>query len=544
MKNTSPRSDPAAWSKFLCLILGLSSLLGVSACGGGSGSTSGGGGNGGGGGGGGGSTNSPPCTFTAPSPGGTTTSVGTTAAINNDFFGMHLNTPQPTVPWPFFVVNGSTEPLPFGGQRLWAAGVSWPQVNPSQGVYDWTLMNIWLAGAQQHGVDILYNLARTPTWASSQPNDTTCSTGTGECDPPLDLNLDGSGTDAYWIAWVTAAAELSAANKANPSSGLAGISYYEIWNEWNTSAYWSQNPQYASIAQLVRMEQDARCVVEGPPPGLSCNPNSSFPSGTRIDPTAQIVSPSPVGGDVDNLLDEVQISLNNYFSTQVNGESGGAFSDIIGFHGYVGTATTVSTTPVACPTAENVNTVIADLDKTLIAFPSVAAGKPLFDTEAGWSKAPDEGFTDPHQQAAFLARYLLLQASSNISRVYWFAWDSQTLASLYDDSTGQASLAATAYGEVNGWTVGATMSQACSATNSTSTVWTCGFTRPGGYKAIAVWDAGQNCTSASCPASTTFSVPSGYIEYRDLLGNVTSLGTGTSVQIGGQPILLESASLP
>jgi len=50
-------------------------------------------------------------------------------------------------------------------------------------------------------------LARTPTWASSAPTDTTCNyTGTdsgegdGECDPPIDLNSDGSGTDAVWIA--------------------------------------------------------------------------------------------------------------------------------------------------------------------------------------------------------------------------------------------------------------------------------------------------------------------------------------------------------
>jgi len=547
-KKESPECARVCSLMFLFLILGIAGLLGMAGCGGGSSSSSGsGGGNGGsgggGGGGGGGSGSAPTCTFNPPSAGGSTSGAGVGNQINNQYFGMHLNSPM--APWPFFDLNGSTETLPFRGQRLWAAGVAWAQIDnmpagqspcPTCGVFDWTLMDQWLSGAQQHGVDVLYDLARTPAWASQFPSDTTCSDGAGECDPPLDLKSDGSGADDYWIAWVTAVAQHSAVQKA---SGLTGISYYEIWNEWNTNAYW--NPVNGTPAQLVRMEQDARCVVEGPPSGMSCNPNSSFPSGTAIDSTAKIVSPSPVGGALDNMLDEVALSLNTYFSTKVNNNAGGSFSDAIGFHGYVGTATSTNTKTVPCPTPENVNIVIADLNGTIAAFPSIAAGKPLFNTEGGWSEATAEGFTDPDRQAAFLPRYLLLQESANISRVYWFAWDSKTEASLYNDTTAQASPAATAYGEVNAWTVGATVNKACSASG---TVWACGFARPGGYAALAVWDAGQDCTAASCP-TTTFLVPSGgYVEYRDVAGNVTPFGTGTSVPIGAQPILLETASLP
>jgi hypothetical protein len=545
-KKESPECAHVCWLTFLLLILAIAGFLGMVACGGsGSSSNGSGGGNGGngggGGGGGGGGTSAPACTFNPPSGGGSSSGAGVGNQINNQYFGMHINSPM--APWPFFDLNGSTETLPFGGQRLWAAGVAWAQIQPRQGQPpDWTLMDQWLSKPPQNGatVDFLYNLARTPAWASQFPNDDSCSDGPGECDPPLDLKSDGSGAGDYWIAWVTAVAQHSAAQKA---SGLTGISYYEIWNEWNTNAYW--NPVNGTTAQLVRMEQDARCVVEGPPSHASCNPSSSFPSGTAIDPTAKIVSPSPVGGALDNMLDEVALSLNAYFSTQVNNNAGGSFSDAIGFHGYVGTATSSNTNVVPCPTPENVNTVIADMNGTIASFPSIAAGKPLFNTEGGWSEATVEGFTDPDRQAAFLPRYLLLQESANISRVYWFAWDSKTDASLYNDTTTQPSLAATAYGEVNAWTVGATVSKACSTTNPTSTVWTCGFTRPGGYAALAVWDAGQDCTATSCLTPTTFQVPSGgYIEYRDVAGNVTPLGTGASVQIGAQPILLETASLP
>jgi hypothetical protein len=110
---------------------------------------------------------------------------------------------------------------------------------------------------------------------------------------------------------------------------------------------------------------------------------------------------------------------------------------------------------------------------------------------------------------------------------------------LYSDTNNQATKAATAYGEIVKWSVGATVSKACSANG---TVWTCGFSRPS-YTATVVWDAGQDCTASSCP-TTTFNVPSGgYVEYRDVAGNVTSLNGAPTVQIGAKPILLETGPI-
>ena len=85
------------------------------------------------------------------------------------------------------------------------------------------------------------------------------------------------------------------------------------------------------------------------------------------------------------------------------------------------------------------------------------------------------------------------------------------------------------------------MSAPCTAVG---TVWTCGFKRANGYLALAVWDAGKDCTSTSCPTSS-FTIPGGtnYTEYRDVAGNVTSL-IGDLVQVGAKPILLETGPLP
>ena len=120
---------------------------------------------------------------------------------------------------------------------------------------------------------------------------------TGSAGLLADLNNDGSGTDQDWIDWVTAVAQRNAGQYGSK------IKYFEIWNEWNIQKFWQGTP-----AQLARMEQDARCVVEGPPAGYTCKENNSlYPSGTGVNTAAKIVTPSPVGAHPD--LNSVGLQL-------------------------------------------------------------------------------------------------------------------------------------------------------------------------------------------------------------------------------------------
>jgi hypothetical protein len=218
----------------------------------------------------------------------------------------------------------------------------------------------------------------------------------------------------------------------------------------------------------------------------------------------------------------------------VNGHSGGQFADIIGFHGYVSTGKSGT-----CPIAEDVISVIDDMN-TAITSAAGETGKPWFDTEDGWSKAADENFLDQDRQAAFLARYEILQRSMGVERGYWYRWDSTQdyTGALWTASSGTIEAADT-WKEISKWMVGATLGTACSVKGS---VWTCGFTRSG-YQALAVWDASQDCLKGTC-ATTAFTVPAGgYIEYRDLTDTVTTISGGT-VPIGAKPILLETSALP
>ncbi len=508
MLNPGPHSHlTLLLNSFFTLLLAVA-MAGLVACGGASTGRFRSGGGGGGG-------SHPDCTQPTPITVAASTrkGVGSQAALT--FMGMHFGSTN--LPWPT---------VSFGGLRLWDTHTGWAEINTAFGQYDWSNLDSFVADAQAHNVDVLYNLARTPTWASSSPNDSSCAyasiSGNGQCWPPIDLNADGSGTDKDWITWVTAVA----------SRYKGQIKYYEIWNEWNVPLFWQGTP-----AQLVRMEQDARCVVEGPPSGFSCNANGSvFPSGTAIDPNARIVTPSPVGAHSN--LTSVADNLATYFRTNVGGADGGTFADILGFHAYVGTSNSGR-----CPIAEDVNTVVDNLNSTLASFPS-EQGKPWFNTEGGWSKADDEGFLDSDRQAAFLARYFLLQRSLGVERVYWYRWDGPNPAALWPTPSGPISEAGTAYGEVSRWIAGATLTNACTAVGP---IWTCSFTRlsPSGYQALAVWDASQDCLAGKCTTSN-FAIPGGviYTQSRDVTGTVTNLGGATTIAIGAKPILLETAPLP
>lgn len=428
------------------------------------------------------------------------------SGLSTSFYSMHVN--HPSTPW--FSV-------PVGGERLWDAdNASWPLTNTAAGVYDWTAIDDRLSDAQAHGIDILYDLGRTPVWA--QCNATTSSPctktagcaysadawggGPGQCYWPDDLNTDGTGTNKHWKDWVTALATHSV------NSSTAHIKYYEIWNEPNDTHFFR-----GTTAQLVRMTQDAACIIKGI--GPTCTK-------TAIDPDALIVTPAATLGGA-NISDW----LSGFF-----GSGGASVVDVIAFHGYNGVD------PEKVPSM--VNTIRSGALTTY-----GQTGKPLFDTEYSWGL--NNPIVDPDQQAGFVARSLILHWSSAVDRVYWYSWDTSgnmwTATSVLGCTTpdpsgiGFTCESAAAYSTLQNWTLGATVNQACS---SVGTVWTCGFTRSGGYQALAVWDTAQTCNNGFC-TSSSYTIPSGsnYIHYRDLAGHDNTI-SGSTVPIGYKPILLEN----
>jgi hypothetical protein len=389
-------------------------------------------------------------------------------------------------PWPS---------VPFGSIRLWDSDTFWYQLNPSEGVYDWSVMDAWLDRANAGHQLVLYTLSYTPAWASSHPHDTTCIDRPGTCDPPNDLNPDGSGTDQHWKNYVTAVAMHS------KNSPTAHIQAWEIWDEPFGSWEWT-----GTIPQMVRMARDASAIIK------------------NIDPNAIVLTPS-----FDWCWQLATNWMAKYFAL-----GAARYADVISVHGYVFKNGGKHGEP------ENLVPYLANFRAVLKTYGQSA--KPIWDTEASWGNSQKTGFTDPDLQAGWLARFYILHRSNWIARLFWFNYNSTTnYGTLWIHDPHDKSLPGTllkpgkAFGEVGSWLAGGQMTRGCSAT---SNIWTCGLAGSGGYEALILWDTAESCSHGTC-RTVNYKVGSQYVKYRTLQGKTIQINNH-NVPIGYQPILVQN----
>jgi hypothetical protein len=476
---------------------------------------------------------SPTQNYPAPSPG-----------LTGNFFGINTNTA--TDPWPGTM-------LPLTSWRTLGSQVKWADINTGPGVYDFTLLDQWLAKAKASQTDVLFTVFATPSWVSSHgvnsgvPN-TCCAyqsqNGPGICDPPVDLECDGSGTDQTFISFLTALVQ---------HVGPGTIKYWELWNEPNVPDQWNGDADCASVPHagdlmLARMAKDLRTTV------LSLDPNAKF------------TTPAATTGNLAGA----------WLADYLTNSDGGTYADINAFHGYINTGLC----PSDCPMAE---AVASQIDYIETVLPSAYQSKPLFDTEGYWGGTKSHGvgpscstgdakgnlidtadkqlpdsedtpmfrlqsfqennaITDPDQQASFVARYYLMQMWKGVAKFYWWNWDIDTSA-FYDPSTNGLTPAGVAYTQIVRWTNGgqATVGP-CATSPSSSTQWTCAIKSPSGTQAVAVWDTAQTCNNGTCTTvsaslSSFDSASSNFSSYLDLSGNTTAISNG-AVPVGLKPILL------
>jgi polysaccharide biosynthesis protein PslG len=414
--------------------------------------------------------------------------ISVAAQIPTEYFGMQANSGVANQP-PQWWSNPWPE-VTFGSMRLWDASVAWAQINTADGVYDWTLLDKWLSDAQKFNVpEVMYTFGQTPRWASSNPNDQICAVGwgPGECDPPKDLNPDGSGPDQIWKNYVAAIASHSAGR----------IKYWEIWNEPKNLFFWN-----GTVAQLVRMAKDARSVI------------------LSIDPQAVLLTP-PSHGPFQTL----------YFAA-----GGPKYADIITYHGYV-----YRSGCIGYPRAADELKVISGVQAVMATYGQ--SKKPLWDTEVGWGVTSQSCFYDRDLQAGFLAQLYMLHWSAGVVRALWYQYNNQLSGTLWEPNSdphhrnypGTLLKPGIAYKQVYKWMVGATMNGQCSVTGTT---WTCDFSRPGGYLAQAIWDTSQTCHNGTC-GTIDYGVGSQYTNYLTLDGKKVDI-TGGTVPIGAKPILIQN----
>ena len=337
------------------------------------------------------------------------------------------------------VLYGTKWPtMPITGMRLWDSHVNWDQINTAKGVYSWGTLDDWNSTTSGKGETLIYTVGATPSWASSKSNDASCDNNKGSCDPPSDLNSDGTGTDQHFIDFITAAA------KRYPK-----ITYWEGWNTPHDIKQWT-----GTYAQLVRLTQDMNTYVK------------------KYIPSAQIISPA--NGQLNYAYPGGNCTMADRLGSFL-AAGGTKYIDIVGLHTYYTT------------TVENIIPVVQCYQSTMKTYK--ISSMPIWSTEGAWGTDSElPGATD---QAGFVARLYLLLWSNGVVRHYWYDWNDDRTGTLLSGS--KANTAGTAYTQVESWMSGRTMSTLCSESSS-SKIWTCGLTASGGYTALAVWHAGSNKT--------------------------------------------------
>ncbi len=277
----------------------------------------------------------------------------------------------------------------------------------------------------------------------------------------------------YWDDFVRAVVTRSAGR----------VKYWEIWNEPNDTHFWT-----GDIPTLVIMAQHAQQIIKS------------------IDPNAIILTPSPTW---------TSTSPNQWMTSYLQA-GGGGYADIIAFHGYVNSS------------PEMIDSLAANMRNVMNA--NGQSAKQLWDTEASFSLSDScsSSICDPDQQAAFVVRHYMLHLSRGVDRYLWYAWE-DTWGTLWNSTSGVLK-PGIAYKNVYNWLVGATLSQACSASGGT---WTCGITRPNGYQGLVVWNPSS---------SVSYTAASQYKQYRDIYGNTVNMPSNGVITVTFMPLLLETNS--
>jgi PST family polysaccharide transporter len=441
--------------------------------------------------------------------------------IPASFFGLHFR--RDKIAWPA---------LPLGALRLWDTETRWQNLNPSRGRYEFRVLDDYLRAARDHGIEeVFLTVGVTPAWAAADPGDVSCdyaSAGAGGCQPPADLQADGTGANQYFRDFIynlgTHVARLD-------KSSFAAVTTFSVWNEF-TRGEESEHASWAGTnAQMLRMAQDANCILAGRggigAAGESCTPEKMRVPGVALWPKVKMATPEAVP-QAASLL-----GLRKYLAQPGALEA----ADMIAVHAYSydrGGRSSPEFGPAGLPQ-----------QWSQVRLATGGREIPTISSEGSWGDSA-RNLPDADSQMGFLARYYLVGWAAGFRQLYWYAADNSWgrliaqngIGGCRDRGTrlGCPTKAASAWKQAYRWMVGNTMSKPCAAMAS-SPVWTCELARNDGTRTLAVWDVRQSCHSPDCSTSS-FAVPRGYRRYYTLDNEQPHAILGTSVAIGYKPILL------
>ena len=165
------------------------------------------------------------------------------------------------VPATLFGMNSSGQNTGAKALRLWDAGVSWRQLQPTNGPVNWAPLDAIVDRARANGYrDLLYVFGSTPAWAASRTS-------------PKEVYGPGSSSypanDAYYLDYARQVAQRYKGR----------INSYQIWNEADLPDFYSGSPEAlgnltAKTYKLIKsIDRSAKVAAAGlvPRPGRFAN---------------------------------------------------------------------------------------------------------------------------------------------------------------------------------------------------------------------------------------------------------------------------------
>ena len=350
-----------------------------------------------------------------------------TTTVPSQFFGLLMHRAATTTAWPG---------VPFASWVLWDSYQRWLDLEPQPGQWRFESFDKLVGLADQHGVELVYVLGQTPSWATSRPDERHVY-GPGAASPPADL--ENFSTYVRKVA----------------TRYKGQIAAYGVWNE----------PKFRQGAGLC----GGVVFFCGTPEDLVELTAATRSVLRQVDPKALVLSPSFTGG-----LHGVA-ALDRFLKA-----GGAGLIDAVAFHLY-------SAQP------EDAVKTLAALRQTLQRH---GVGQlPIWNTEQGWLVQSDAGTVQPdpgggvfgrvyspEAAAGLMARAMVLAAAGGVDRVHWYAWDNGRMG-MIDPASAKPNAVATAFGVLQSWLVGATLQ--C-AESTPRLAWTC-TVRRGGRAASLQW---------------------------------------------------------
>ena len=288
-----------------------------------------------------------------------------------------------------------------GSVRIWDSGLSWRDLQPNAGAPNLDPLRTAVAqieGRFGPGVEILYTVGNTPTWAATKPNDPKA--------------LYGASTNSHpalgaYVDFVKAVA------------GVPGIDAIQIWNEANLADFYNGTP-----TQMARLTVAAGKALKG-----------MGWRGTVVAASTTVRSKGPVN------------AWGKQYGKAMKKAKAWKYVNAVSAHFYP-------------PATKGPNERVKYIKKTKAYYKRWGAKKkPLWDTEMNFgdqrSYMKVKRYYDGDQAAAYVARAYLDSLRYGVARVFWYGWNIQVLGLDMTSRDGTLKAGGQAYLTAQDWLAGA-----------------------------------------------------------------------------------------